>query len=126
VKTDAAENITRRRFVEGTVVHTMTKTTAFAAPAAGKPLAPFTIDRREPGASDVEIDVLFCGVCHSDIHQARDEWTGATFPMVPGHEVVGRVSRVGAAVKRFAKGALVGVGCMVDSCRTCGPCRHDT
>jgi len=104
----------------------MTKTSAWAAPAAGKPLAPLTIDRREPGASDVEIDVLFCGVCHSDIHQARDEWTGATFPMVPGHEVVGRVSRVGAAVKRFAKGALVGVGCMVDSCRTCGPCRHDT
>jgi uncharacterized zinc-type alcohol dehydrogenase-like protein len=104
----------------------MTATPAYAAPAAGKPLVPFTISRREPGPHDVEIDVLFCGVCHSDIHQARDEWTGATFPMVPGHEIVGRVSRVGAAVTRFAKGDVAGVGCMVDSCRTCGPCRHDT
>ncbi len=104
----------------------MTKTPAYAAPAAGKPLAPFTIDRREPGPLDVDIDVLFCGVCHSDIHQARDEWTGATFPMVPGHEIVGRVRRVGAAVKRFRAGDMVGVGCMVDSCRDCDPCRHDT
>ena len=104
----------------------MTKTSAWAAAAAGKPLAPFTIERREPGAHDVEIDVLFCGVCHSDIHQARDEWTGAIFPMVPGHEIVGRVRRVGGAVKRFAAGDLAGVGCMVDSCRRCDPCRHDT
>ena len=104
----------------------MTKTPAYAAPAAGKPLVPFPIDRREPGPSDVEIDVLFCGVCHSDIHQARDEWTGAIFPMVPGHEIVGRVRRVGASVKRFRTGDLVGVGCMVDSCRVCDSCRHDT
>jgi uncharacterized zinc-type alcohol dehydrogenase-like protein len=104
----------------------MTKTAAWAAPAAGKPLAPFAIERREPGPHDVEIDILFCGVCHSDIHQARDEWTGAVFPMVPGHEIVGRVSRVGADVRRFAMGDLVGVGCMVDSCRTCRPCRDDT
>jgi uncharacterized zinc-type alcohol dehydrogenase-like protein len=104
----------------------MAKIAAYAAAAAGKPLAPFTVDRREPGPNDVEIDVLFCGVCHSDIHQARDEWTGATFPMVPGHEIVGRVTRVGAAVERYAKGALVGVGCMVDSCRNCRPCRDHT
>ena len=70
----------------------MTKTSAWAAPAAGKPLAPFTVDRREPRADDVEIDVLFCGVCHSDVHQVKDEWGGALFPMVPGHEVVGRVA----------------------------------
>ncbi|MCE9636209.1 MAG: NAD(P)-dependent alcohol dehydrogenase [Planctomycetes bacterium] len=104
----------------------MTRTHAYAAPAAGKPLAPHTIERREPGPSDVEIDVLFCGVCHSDIHQVRDEWTGATFPMVPGHEIVGRVRRVGASVAHHVVGDLVGVGCMVDSCRACTPCREDT
>jgi uncharacterized zinc-type alcohol dehydrogenase-like protein len=104
----------------------MSKTPAWAAEAAGKPLAPFTVDRREPGPADVVIDVLFCGVCHSDVHQARDEWGGGLFPMVPGHEIVGRVRQVGAAVTRFAVGDLAGVGCMVDSCRECGPCRHDT
>ncbi len=104
----------------------MPKTSAYAAPAAGKPLIPFQIDRREPRPHDVEIDVLFCGVCHSDIHQARDEWTGATFPMVPGHEIVGRVRRVGRDVKGFRAGDVAGVGCMVDSCRVCEPCRHDT
>ena len=104
----------------------MTKTQTYAAPAAGKPLSPFSIQRREPGPHDVEIDVLYCGVCHSDIHQARDEWTGATFPMVPGHEIVGRVKRVGGAVTRFAPGDLAGVGCMVDSCHKCDPCRHGT
>ena len=104
----------------------MTRVPAYAALSAGAPLAPLMIDRREPGAHDVELAVLFCGVCHSDIHQARDEWTGALFPMVPGHEIVGRVSRAGAAVNRFAEGDLVGVGCMVDSCRACDPCRHDT
>jgi uncharacterized zinc-type alcohol dehydrogenase-like protein len=104
----------------------MPRTAAYAAPAAGKPLAPFTVDRREPGPHDVDIDVRFCGVCHSDLHQARDEWTGATFPMVPGHEIVGTVRRVGAAVTRVKAGDLVGVGCMVDACRTCSPCRQDT
>ena len=104
----------------------MPRTLAYAAPAAGKPLVPFALDRREPGAHDVDIDVRYCGVCHSDIHQARDEWTGATFPMVPGHEIVGTVRRVGAAVTRVKVGDLVGVGCLVDSCRTCAPCRHDT
>jgi len=98
---------------------------AYAAPTAAAPLAPWSIERREPGQADVVLDVLFCGVCHSDIHQARDEWGGAVFPMVPGHEIVGRVTRVGAKVTGFRPGDLAGVGCMVDACRTCGPCRRD-
>jgi len=102
----------------------MTKIKAWGAASAGAPLAPMTIERREPGAHDVELEVLFCGVCHSDIHQARDEWSGGLFPMVPGHEVVGRVVRVGAGVTKFKPGDLAGVGCMVDSCRSCDPC-HD-
>ncbi len=96
---------------------------AYAAQNAKSPLAPWTFERREPGPRDVVMDVLFCGVCHSDIHQARDEWGGALFPMVPGHEIVGRVTRVGAEVKGFKPGDLGGVGCMVDSCRTCPPCQ---
>ncbi len=99
---------------------------AYAALTTGSPLAPFAVERRAPGPLDVAIDVLFCGICHSDIHQARGEWGGEVFPMVPGHEIVGRVSAVGPRVTRFAVGDLVGVGCMVDSCRECGPCRHDT
>ncbi len=81
---------------------------------------PFQCD--EPGASDVQIDVMFCGVCHSDIHQARNEWGNTVYPCMPGHEVVGRVARVGAAVARFSVGDVVGVGCMIDSCRTCAAC----
>ncbi|HSM92339.1 MAG TPA: NAD(P)-dependent alcohol dehydrogenase [Anaeromyxobacteraceae bacterium] len=103
----------------------MARIPAYAAATAGAPLAPFTVERREPGPRDVEIDVLFCGVCHSDIHQARDEWGGGIFPMVPGHEIVGRVVRAGREVGRFAPGDLVGVGCMVDSCHACGPCQQD-
>jgi alcohol dehydrogenase (NADP+) len=99
-------------------------TKAYAAKTARAPLAPFSIERRAPGPRDVAIDVLYCGVCHSDIHQARAEWGDAIFPMVPGHEVVGRVSHVGAAVTRFKKGDLAGVGCFVDSCRACGSCRR--
>jgi uncharacterized zinc-type alcohol dehydrogenase-like protein len=102
------------------------KTSAWAADSAGKQLAPFTIERRDPGSQDVSIDILFCGVCHSDIHQARDEWSGAIFPMVPGHEIVGRVSQVGKEVTKYSVGDLVGVGCMVDSCRKCGPCGAGT
>jgi len=98
---------------------------AYAVPTAKAPLAPWSLERREPGERDVVLDVLFCGVCHSDIHQARDEWGGAIFPMVPGHEIVGRVTRVGAKVTAFKPGDLAGVGCMVDSCRTCEPCRKD-
>jgi uncharacterized zinc-type alcohol dehydrogenase-like protein len=100
----------------------MTKTKAYAAQYASAPLTPWTLERRDPGPKDVEIDILFCGVCHSDIHQVRDEWGGSIYPMVPGHEIVGRVTRVGAEVKKFSAGDLAGVGCMVDSCRVCENC----
>ncbi|MBI5480265.1 MAG: NAD(P)-dependent alcohol dehydrogenase [Deltaproteobacteria bacterium] len=103
----------------------MSTVPAYAAPSARAPLAPFTVDRRDPGPLDVAIDIVFCGVCHSDVHQARDEWGGSIFPMVPGHEIVGRVSRVGARVAEVKVGDLVGVGCLVDSCRECGQCRRD-
>jgi uncharacterized zinc-type alcohol dehydrogenase-like protein len=101
----------------------MPTTPAYAAQSAKAPLAPFSVERREPGANDVAIDILYCGVCHSDIHQVRDEWGGAIFPMVPGHEIVGRVSKVGNAVKGFKAGDAVGIGCFVDSCRECASCR---
>ncbi len=101
----------------------MLKTPAYAAQSVKATLAPFTIERREPRPHDVLINILYCGVCHSDIHQARDEWGGAIFPMVPGHEIVGRVSQVGSAVSKFKVGDAVGVGCMVDSCRECPSCR---
>lgn len=103
----------------------MTKANAWGTTAANKPLAPMTIDRREPGPHDVVIEVLYCGVCHSDIHQARDEWGGALFPMVPGHEVLGRVTFVGDHVKKLAVGDIAGIGCMVDSCRDCDSCKRD-
>ena len=96
---------------------------AYAAPAARAPLTPFTVDRREPGPHDVLIDILYCGVCHSDIHQAREEWGPALFPMVPGHEIVGTVAQVGNEVSRWKAGDTVGVGCFVDSCRQCEACR---
>jgi alcohol dehydrogenase (NADP+) len=95
---------------------------AYAAQSTKAPLAPFSLERREPLANDVLIDILYCGVCHSDLHQARDEWGGAIFPMVPGHEIVGRVSKVGGAVTKFKVGDAVGVGCFVDSCRECPSC----
>ncbi len=100
----------------------MQRIRAWGAAAAGKPLAPMTIERREPGPHDVVLEILFCGVCHSDIHQARDEWSGALFPMVPGHEIVGRVTRLGGEISKFKVGDLAGVGCLVDSCRACAPC----
>ena len=99
------------------------QTKAYAAPAASAPLAPFTFERRAPGPNDVSIELFFCGICHSDIHQARDEWGGAKFPMVPGHEMVGRVTAVGGGVSKFKVGDLAGVGCMVDSCRSCDACK---
>ncbi|MGH9487752.1 MAG: NAD(P)-dependent alcohol dehydrogenase [Terriglobales bacterium] len=95
----------------------------YAAPRAKARLEPYSFERRRPGARDVEIEIHFCGICHSDIHQARDEWGGAIFPMVPGHEIAGRVRSVGKAVTRHREGDWVGVGCMVNSCRTCDPCR---
>jgi uncharacterized zinc-type alcohol dehydrogenase-like protein len=97
---------------------------AWAAPSAKAPLVSHAIPRREPGPLDVQIEILYCGVCHSDIHQVRDEWGGAIFPMVPGHEIVGRVARVGGNVSKFAVGDLAGVGCFVDSCRSCDPCKR--
>src|SRR5205807_6154893 len=103
---------------------TMLKTRAYAATSKTSPLAPFIIERREPGPNDVLIEILFCGICHSDIHQARDEWGGSIFPMVPGHEIVGRVARVGSQVKRFKVGELAGVGTIVDSCRVCESCKE--
>ena len=99
-------------------------TRGYVAASARSPLAPFEFERRAPGPKDVHLDILFCGVCHSDLHQARDEWGGSMFPMVPGHEIIGRVKQVGAEVTRFAVGDLVGVGCMVDSCRRCADCRE--
>ncbi|HET9037043.1 MAG TPA: NAD(P)-dependent alcohol dehydrogenase [Myxococcaceae bacterium] len=102
------------------------KVPAYAAATAGAPLGPFTVERRDLRPDDLQIDILFCGICHSDIHQARDEWGGALFPMVPGHEIVGRVTRIGAAVTKFKVGDLAGVGCMVDACGRCDPCRRGT
>ncbi|MCB4810421.1 NAD(P)-dependent alcohol dehydrogenase [Methylovorus menthalis] len=100
----------------------MAKAIGYAAYDPKKPLAPFSFERREVGANDVEIEILFCGVCHSDLHQVRDEWGNSTFPMVPGHEIVGRVTKVGSAVTKFKAGDLAGVGCLVDSCRSCPDC----
>lgn len=103
----------------------MIKTKGFAAQTAKSPLAPFSFERRDPGVHDVLIDIKFCGICHSDIHQARDEWGNSTFPMVPGHEIAGVVTQVGAKVTHFKVGEKVGVGCFVDSCRSCDPCERD-
>jgi uncharacterized zinc-type alcohol dehydrogenase-like protein len=96
----------------------------YAAQKVGAALAPFEFERREPGEKDVVIDILYCGICHTDIHQVRDEWGGSVFPMVPGHEIVGRVSRIGTRVTKFKPGDSAGVGCFVDSCRQCGSCRE--
>jgi alcohol dehydrogenase (NADP+) len=101
------------------------KINAYAAQNATTPLAPFTIQRRDVGKHDVQIDILFCGVCHSDLHTVRSEWQGTTYPCVPGHEIVGRVVKVGKDVNKFKEGDTVGVGCMVDSCLTCANCKED-
>ncbi len=99
-------------------------TRAYAAQAADTPLAPFGIERRTPTEKDVEIEILYCGVCHTDLHFARNEWGMTTFPCVPGHEILGKVTRVGRGVKSFKPGDLAAVGCMVDSCRTCPSCKR--
>jgi uncharacterized zinc-type alcohol dehydrogenase-like protein len=107
-------------------MHAMTFTVAgYAAHTPDTPLTPFRFERREPRRDDVDIEVLFCGVCHSDLHNARNDWGGASYPMVPGHEIIGRVKRVGANVRRFKEGDKVGVGCMVDSCQHCKACAAD-
>ncbi|MBX5496279.1 MAG: NAD(P)-dependent alcohol dehydrogenase [Bryobacteraceae bacterium] len=99
---------------------------AYSAASATSQLAPATIPRRDPGEHDVQIEILYCGICHSDLHQVRNEWSGfmpTVYPIVPGHEIVGRITKVGSAVTKFKPGDLAGVGCMVDSDRTCPECK---
>jgi len=100
-------------------------TKGYATHSATEPLKPFSFERRDPLPNDVQIDIQFCGVCHSDLHIARNEWSGTTYPCVPGHEIVGRVTKVGRKVKKFKEGGLASVGCMVDSDRVCENCRAD-
>jgi uncharacterized zinc-type alcohol dehydrogenase-like protein len=102
----------------------MIPTNAYAAQNATSPLGPFNFERREVGTQDVQIEILYCGVCHSDIHQVRNEWGGSIYPMVPGHEIVGKVTKVGKDVKSFKAGDLAGIGCFVDSCRECENCKQ--
>ena len=102
----------------------MIKTKSYAALDAASPLVPYEIQRREPGPDDVQIEILYCGVCHSDLHTARNEWNNTRYPSVPGHEIVGRVAAVGNKVKNFKPGDLAGVGCMVDSCGHCHSCNE--
>ena len=102
----------------------MIATKGYAAQNAQSAPAPFAFERRDLRPHDVQFDIMFCGVCHSDIHQVRDEWGGSIFPMVPGHEIVGRVTAVGDHVTKFKAGDLAAVGCIVDSCRTCDNCRE--
>ncbi|MFU0495633.1 NAD(P)-dependent alcohol dehydrogenase [Pseudomonas syringae pv. actinidiae] len=97
----------------------------YAAESATSPLAPVKFERRSPRVDDVVIEILFSGVCHSDIHQARNEWGIAVYPLMPGHEIVGRVTGVGSGVEKYKIGDIVGVGCMVDSCRHCAACKSD-
>jgi uncharacterized zinc-type alcohol dehydrogenase-like protein len=101
----------------------MIDTKGYAAQSAKSPVAPWNFKRREVKSKDVQIDILYCGICHSDLHQIRDEWGGSIYPMVPGHEIIGRVSKIGRQVQKFKIGQLVGVGCMVDSCRECENCK---
>ena len=101
----------------------MSNACGYAARSATTPLGLFSFERREPLPNDVQIEILYCGVCHSDLHTARNEWTNTIYPFVPGHEIVGRVTAVGSQVKKFKAGDIAAVGCMVDSCRTCPNCR---
>jgi uncharacterized zinc-type alcohol dehydrogenase-like protein len=102
----------------------MVKTKGYAAQSPTENLAPWNFERRDVGPRDVQFDISFCGVCHSDLHQIRNEWFKGIFPMVPGHEIVGTVVKVGSEVKKFKVGELAAVGCLVDSCRTCDNCQH--
>ncbi|MFA5495555.1 MAG: NAD(P)-dependent alcohol dehydrogenase, partial [Porticoccaceae bacterium] len=103
----------------------MTTVAAYGTNGPTEDLVAMRIDRREPDAADVDIEILYCGVCHSDLHSARNDWGFSLYPLVPGHEIVGRVARVGAEVSRYKPGDLVAVGCLVDSCRTCPSCEED-
>jgi uncharacterized zinc-type alcohol dehydrogenase-like protein len=103
----------------------MLKALGYGAKSATSPLGPMDLNRRDPGPTDVLIDILYCGICHSDLHTVRNEWGGSTvYPCIPGHEIVGRVVKVGAQVRKFKEGETVGVGCMVDSCQTCPSCKE--
>ncbi len=102
----------------------MIKTKAFAAQDAQSTMGPWNLERRAVGPKDIQIDILYCGVCHSDLHQVRNEWGGSIYPMVPGHEIIGRISKTGSEVQKFKVGEIAGVGCLVDSCRTCENCRE--
>ncbi len=101
----------------------MSATRGYAAKSATTPLEPFNFERRNPGPKDVQLDIIFSGICHSDIHTVRDEWGGANYPIVPGHEIVGKVTKVGDQVTHFKVGDYAGVGCFVDSCRSCKNCK---
>ena len=103
----------------------MSQVKAYAAKANDADLEPFELERRKVLADDVQIEIEYCGVCHSDIHQVRNDWKNSKYPVVPGHEIIGRVTEVGENVKNFKKGDLVGVGCMVDSCQKCDACKDD-
>lgn len=103
---------------------TLSPARSYAAESATSELGPLTIQRREPGPHDIAIEILYCGVCHSDLHQARNEWHNTVYPCVPGHEIVGRVTAVGQHVKKFKAGDLAAIGCLVDSCRTCEACQE--
>ena len=102
----------------------MSATKAYGAESATTPIVPLTIERRDPKPHDVQMEILFCGICHSDLHTARNEWGNAVYPCVPGHEMVGRVTAVGGHVKKFKVGDLAGIGCLVDSCRECDNCKE--
>jgi len=101
----------------------MLSSKGYAALTAQSPLAPFSFERREPGASEIVVEILFCGVCHSDLHQVRNEWKGSRYPIVPGHEIVGRVLSVGSTVTKFKVGGIAAIGVIIDSCRQCEPCQ---
>lgn len=101
----------------------MIQATGYAAKDARSPLRPFKFERNVPGSNEVQIDILYCGVCHSDLHQVRNEWQNTVYPCLPGHEIVGRVTKVGQNVTKFKEGDLAGVGCMINSCQQCEPCR---
>lgn len=103
----------------------MTTIKAYGATASTEELKPLDIQRRAVGAADVKIDITYCGVCHSDIHTVRNDWKGSTYPVIPGHEIIGRVTEIGANVSHYKVGDLVGVGCLVDSCQTCNSCEQD-
>ena len=103
-------------------IHSMPATKAFAALDSKSPLGPYGFSRREPGPTEITIDILYCGVCHSDLHMARNEWGNAIYPMVPGHEIVGRVTALGGKASKFKVGEIAAIGVIVDSCRHCGPC----